>query len=343
MAFHELLLNTDRVQVMRMVALLERLTEPTFRKERVLQLVEQCPYLAMTAYSDRLKRLNNGWFDIENFILLFEKDIQNQNYENKSNSSSVWLALLKQLAHHGLVINTWYSRNGPEYQLQDDMFKTHRVARILEFSVFGLKYIIEKTKFSIPAINIKTKNLDMNCGTGVLVKLPSGYNILTNRHVVENNTIENVKAGEVNYNILGEPILCDFADLALLPVNGPPNVHVLSMTHDPKVLEAVVSIGYPLVATASDQYALAHKGEINGTLVDQKGRKFLTISNHVGPGNSGGPILNEKGEIVGLIAQSGIGEFGTADTTAGTYRSVYHMAIPPSTIIEFVREADTGR
>lgn len=336
-SFRDILLNADRQQCRLMVKLLENLSKDEFRKTAVSALLDKHPGAGATSLD--LKHLNDGWFDIVSLILIYD------NFYNLSkgdpNSSALWVALLERLDYHGAVIKVWYSQHGPKYHVQNRMFVALRKAGITDFVTFGTSYLLEATRVSIPAINVKTQSGDEHCGTGALVPIGSQFMLLTNRHVVEGNQILNIKSKSETYIVTGPAVLCDFADLALIPVNPPSKTPVLSMAIDPHILTSVITVGYPLIATVSDQYALAHKGEVNGTVVDTRGSSFLTISNHVSPGNSGGPVLNDKGQIVGVVTQSGVGEFGSKDAPTGTYLSTYHMAIPPSIISKFAKKVES--
>ncbi len=342
MSFRSLLLNADRNQVRRIVQLLENLSNPSVRETELQELTTLYPYLNTMPHRAHLGRLTNGWFDLQNLILILQRQLSLQPTTNQTISSSVLITLLEQLEYHGLVTKNWYGNNGPEYLIQQGMFQAHRRARIVDYVVFGINYLLEDIRNSVPAINIRRPDQDINCGTGSLISVVDGFMLLTNRHIVENNEIVSIQAGSLTYDVLNDPILCETDDLALVPVNRPNGTSVLSMTPDLPILSSVISIGYPRIPTAAAQYALAHRGEINGAITDRNGREFITISNLVSPGNSGGPILNEKGEIVGVVTQSAFGESRTASAAAGTYSSTYHLAIPPSVIIQFIREASNS-
>ena len=203
--------------------------------------------------------------------------------------------------------------------------------------MFGLLYTLEKYKKSIPAINVIGTDGGEYCGSGLLVKISSNkLGILTNAHVLENNTIKNIAAGEVEYSIIGEPILAKNIDLALIPVEIPKTYIPNFVLSKSEILQTVIAIGYPRISNTVDQYALFHKGEINGRVKTMDGNVFLAISCHVSPGNSGGPLISEIGELVGVVTQSNTGKYLTDDPNKIGYESTYHMAIPANVINEFL-------
>lgn len=205
--------------------------------------------------------------------------------------------------------------------------------------VFGLPYMISRVSASVPAVNVKNSQGDIECGSGIIVKKSAASEtaiLLTNQHVLHGRSIVEVLSNGRKVEVISQPEFHETADLAALKVRSLPDMPIIPMNDDVPVLTPVVSLGYPRVALASGQPLLAHKGEINGSMVALSGDRYLIISCHVGPGNSGGPIVTEAGFCAGIVAQSGIGRFGTDKDSAGEYQMAYHMAIPPSVVSEFL-------
>ena len=203
--------------------------------------------------------------------------------------------------------------------------------------MYGLLYTLEKYKRSIPAINVITPENDEHCGSGLLIKIKSNFlGILTNAHVIKKNDIKNIVAGDLKYSLVGDPIFSKDSDLAFIPVDMPKVYTPNFVLSDPSLLESVIAIGYPKISAAVDQYAFFHRGEINGEIRTTSGQVFIAISCHVSPGNSGGPLINEIGELVGVVTQSNTGEYLSQDEEKKTSASTYHMAIPSSVIREFL-------
>ena len=132
---------------------------------------------------------------------------------------------------------------------------------------------------------------------------------------------------QYSFSVLGAPIVCEFADLAAVPVNSNSDCPHFYMADAVEVLTPVVTIGYPNVSGSIERNALWHKGEINGEVKTTDGQEFLVISCSVSPGNSGGPVINELGELVGVVSRSATGEY-LSDQADGTYKTTHHMAIP---------------
>ncbi|CAN5777594.1 hypothetical protein BH23GEM9_BH23GEM9_25960 [soil metagenome] len=94
----------------------------------------------------------------------------------------------------------------------------------------------------------------------------------------------------------------------------------------------VTAAGYPGHATFSDHLsprdpiqASFTRGQIASLKVDVRGTSLIQIDAAVSGGNSGGPILSDRGEVIGMLTM-GVGE-------------AFNFAVPAGTVLEFVRSA----
>jgi serine protease Do len=137
-------------------------------------------------------------------------------------------------------------------------------------------------------------------GTGFLID-PTGY-LITNAHVVKNATVVDVQntLGEYRARIIQ---LDRQADLALLKIddtayhafNGLP--YGISKA-DGELGEDLFTLGYPRPEIVYNKgYLSAETGFLGDTTTFQ-----LTIA--ANPGNSGTPVLNNEGEVVGIVSSS---------------------------------------
>lgn len=149
-------------------------------------------------------------------------------------------------------------------------------------------------------------------GTGFAIN-NNGY-ILTNNHVIENAktiTIRGVN-GEFNNPYNAEIFLRDKNnDLAILRIKddriqtfGNPPYSFKTVLSD--VGETVYALGYPLRATMGDEIKLTN-GIISSKSGFQGDITNYQISVPVQPGNSGGPLLDSKGNVIGVISAKHIG------------------------------------
>ena len=134
-------------------------------------------------------------------------------------------------------------------------------------------------------------------GTGVIIK--SGGEILTNAHVVENLTnivvvLHNGSAYNAKVKYIDRP-----ADLAVLKIDkiGLPVV-TFANDADAVVGETVVAIGTPLSFSLRNS---ASKGIISGLNRGVYSEYALIQTDaSINAGNSGGPLVNLNGQVVGI-------------------------------------------
>ena len=137
-------------------------------------------------------------------------------------------------------------------------------------------------------------------GSGFIIS-PDGI-ILTNAHVVRDAREVSVKLTdrrEFRAKVLGSDPKTDVAVLKIDAKNLP--VVPLSKSNDLKVGEWVLAIGSPygLESTVTAGVVSA-KGR---SLPDDSNVPFIQTDVAVNPGNSGGPLFNTRGEVVGINSQ----------------------------------------
>jgi len=135
-------------------------------------------------------------------------------------------------------------------------------------------------------------------GSGFVMN-QEGY-ILTNNHVVDDADQIKVKLAngkEYNGKIVGRD---PKTDLALLKIEGASDLHALKLgnSDDLKVGNWVVAVGSPFGLEQT----------VTAGIVSAKGRvigsgpydNFIQTDASINPGNSGGPLINMRGEVVGI-------------------------------------------
>jgi serine protease Do len=156
-------------------------------------------------------------------------------------------------------------------------------------------------------------------GSGVIVRSDRapGLYILTNHHVVENAKPSKVRI------ILRDgrsvlPVLIwsdDEADIAVLKLNRDdlPAAR-LGNSDEAPVGSWVMALGSPFGLMHSvSQGIISARGRHMDELEDVKNQDFLQTDAAINPGNSGGPLVNMKGEVIGInnsIASNGGGNEG---------------------------------
>ena len=187
------------------------------------------------------------------------------------------------------------------------------VTQIEKSYQYSLIDIFEKSEESIVQVSVLRGDLDGGMGSG-FVYSDEGY-VITNQHVVRD-------AEKVMITFLdGESYIGDVIgrdrdlDIAVVKVN-PSNTYLqpikIGDSSKLKVGEKIAAIGNP--------FGLS--GSMTSGIVSQKGRLLPQESGYsipdviqtddaINPGNSGGPLINMKGEVVGIntAIQSATGEF----------------------------------
>lgn len=140
-------------------------------------------------------------------------------------------------------------------------------------------------------------------GSGFVVS--SSGEILTNAHVVEGATAVKVRlAGESSgrdAQVIGRD---DTADIALLKVASAEGLTPakLGTTTTTQVGEPVVAIGYALGLRGAPTVSSGIVSALGRSLGDLSG--LIQTDTAISPGNSGGPLVNARGEVIGVNAAS---------------------------------------
>src|SRR6202140_2010674 len=139
---------------------------------------------------------------------------------------------------------------------------------------------------------------EVKSGSGFIFH-PDGY-ILTNNHVVADSTEQLVVLANGN-RVTAKLVATDpNKDLALLKIPGS-NFPILPIGESRKisVMDPVLAMGFPMTTTIGFDVS-AYDGKINAIRKSEH-TPLLQIDASINPGNSGGPLLNDRGEVVGIV------------------------------------------
>jgi serine protease Do len=169
-------------------------------------------------------------------------------------------------------------------------------------------------------------------GTGIFVT--NDGHLITNAHVIKDCLQIRVGMGSGNFEV-GSLVAKDpINDLALLKVNAkPPKVGALRF--GVKVGENVEAFGYPLsqVLATSGNFTTGNVTAVAGLGDDSR---FYQISAPVQPGNSGGPLLDENGNVVGIVT-SKLNVWSEIKTQGDIPENV-NFAIKASAVAQFLQD-----
>lgn len=137
-------------------------------------------------------------------------------------------------------------------------------------------------------------------GSGSFID-PSGY-IVTNRHVIEdaNRISVQIPDGRVLSAITVR--FSELFDVAILKVDGS-GFPVLTLGDSDSVQQGqeVIVIGYPRASALGSETATVTRGIVSAL---RPAQGYIQLDAALNPGNSGGPVLNRRGEVVGVAVSS---------------------------------------
>ncbi len=165
---------------------------------------------------------------------------------------------------------------------------------------------------NIPASSKRVKNSistkskkSTYLGTGFMLG-SSGY-VLTNYHVVKGAKSIMVKFQNGEKSLAKIVVKDSYNDIAALEPSGLPEIPTFRIQlGDSSRISAggkVFTIGFP-VSKILGQKAKYSEGVINSTSGINDDPRLFQISVPVQPGNSGGPLFNEQGEVIGMTTSS---------------------------------------
>jgi len=192
--------------------------------------------------------------------------------------------------------------------------------------------IFEKSEPGVVRVNVQRNEIENETnGLGSGFVFDKKGHIITNAHVVDDTkkvVVTFLDGRSYNAEIIG---IDEFTDLAVIKVNADLTLLQplpLGDSSNLKVGESIAAIGNP--------FGLS--GSMTSGIVSQLGRLLPSGSGYsipdviqtdaaINPGNSGGPLLNMRGEVVGIntAIQSATGEF----TGVG-------FAIPSQTVVKII-------
>jgi S1-C subfamily serine protease len=175
----------------------------------------------------------------------------------------------------------------------------------------------------------------LSSGTGIIIT--ASGDIITNQHVIDGcKTILVERLGDLpqGANILAEDKdidlavvkstkpLVDSADLARIRLSGPI-----------KMGDAVAVFGFPLAGALSSSGNLT-SGTITALAGLEDNSSHVQISAPIQPGNSGGPLLDYKGDVIGMV-DSKLNEVAWASKTGDIPQNV-NFAIKANVLTNFL-------
>ncbi len=173
-------------------------------------------------------------------------------------------------------------------------------------------------------------------GSGSAVCVSAEGFFITNHHVVQSLELGTsvrlvLNPGQADELTLKAQIIKvdEEEDLALLKADASPKLLALSLGADDELFETmpVTAFGYPFGRMLASEEAYPAVSVNTGTITALRNKKgklsMIQVDAAVNPGNSGGPLVDRKGQVIGVIA-------------SGLPGARVNFAIPVSRVREFL-------
>ena len=160
-------------------------------------------------------------------------------------------------------------------------------------------------------------------GSGVIVEYGAKNYVLTNRHVIKHATLDNIHIRLASgQEIFPTRVWADMdTDVAVMAVDSPQVVPArLGDSSAVEIGDFVLAVGSPFGLSHSVTYGIiSAKGrrDLQLGVEGVRYQDFFQTDAAINPGNSGGPLLNLRGEVIGIntaIASSSGGNEGIGFT-----------------------------
>jgi S1-C subfamily serine protease len=205
--------------------------------------------------------------------------------------------------------------------------------------------VVPRTVSAIEGMGFKvrlldpSKPIDAAQGTGFLIGA-DGY-VLTCAHVIGDAT-------ETTVTVEGKRHFADVVksdkevDLALLRLRDKLPEPVVTVgfrgaAHAYSMGDDVFTIGYPLSRLLGNGERMT-KGVVSATSGMRDDAKHLQISAEVQPGNSGGPLLDHEGNVIGVVQQT-INPWRVASASGGALPQNINFSLKNEPVLDFIKGA----
>lgn len=255
-------------------------------------------------------------------------------------------SLSSRLFGNELATGSQYNAQAITINTNDDVSTPTAVAKKAMDSVVGITTVETQQVWPFESQDVS------GVGSGVIIQ-SDGY-ILTNSHVVADGKAKELKVLFENGEQVDGTVLWNDTtlDLAIVKVNVT-NLPVAELGDSEKleVGELAIAIGNPLglefqrTVTAGIISGLNRSVTVDGRVVIDN---LIQTDASINPGNSGGPLLNAKGQVIGIntakiTSGEGLGfsipinqvkEIAAQVINNGTYKTVF-MGISGVSVVEY--------
>ena len=170
-------------------------------------------------------------------------------------------------------------------------------------------------------------------GSGIIADIDGKKVVLTNRHVVEGVPLNAIKIQTADRRLLTPTQVLTNADFDVAAVVVAEETPTAALFADAaEVGDIILTIGSPFGLDRSVSMGIVsatNRRRVPASVGQTPRVGFYQIDAAVNPGSSGGPMLNLRGEVVGVV---------TAIATQGGGNEGVAFAIPAKTVLKVVRQ-----
>lgn len=205
---------------------------------------------------------------------------------------------------------------------------TTKIVKDVSITDTGLSEAVNKIYDAVVVVETYTKDTPTAAGTGFVYKNEDnkGY-ILTNNHVISGGTkiyVTFTNGKKIEAEVLGSDI---YADIAVLRIESFDEMKVatLGSSEEAKVGDTVFAVGAPLDSAyswtvtrgiLSGKNRLIEVSSTNSNTTSDWVMSAIQTDAAINSGNSGGPLANANGEVIGItslkLVKSGVEGMGFA-------------------------------
>lgn len=180
-------------------------------------------------------------------------------------------------------------------------------------------------------------------GTGMIIT--SDGEVLTNHHVVNGSITIKVtitgRTGDFTAHVVG---VAPAADVALIQIDGVSGLPTVSFASSSSVHvgDSVVAMGNALGLGGAPSVSTGTVTGLNQTITASEGNGdseqltgMIESNAPISPGDSGGPVVNATGQVIGMITAGDVQGFRSQTSTV-------NYAIPSDTALSFVNRIRAG-
>lgn len=253
--------------------------------------------------------------------------IRDQNQYDRYNS---YILHSKEIELNRGKMKSYYIKNGFQNSYEEHWFMADHTEKIRNVMLEKSGYFKTSSSFSKYPVNYERENVSLKVyppfymsGSALMSNaqfqtMGSGFVIsgnglvITNYHVIKGKKEIDVYFPSLKKSFTANIILKDKNnDIALLALE---EFHIsdyftedipfiISSTSDIRLGQEIFTLGYPLGEVLGSSVKLS-TGDVSSLYGIEDDPRLIQISNPIQPGNSGGPLLNEKGEIVGVVVST---------------------------------------